>query len=152
ETEFRCGEIYDVDGNFLGEHHGIELFTIVQRKGLPGRSPRPRYVVDLDPRTDRVVVGDGGDQRCDELEIDRVHWHPVADTDSVGSSFEETLKLRYSQPGTPATVTPLGNDRARVRLHESQRALTPGQAAVNSDDDVVLGGGWICRREALAPA
>jgi len=152
ETEFRCGEIYDVDGNFLGEHHGIELFTIGQRKGLPGGSPRPRYVVDLDPKTNRVIVGDGDDLLCDEFEIDRVNWHPVADTDNVGSSFEATVKIRYSHPGTPATVTPLGNDRARVRLHESQRAVTPGQAAVIYDDDVVLGGGWICRREALAPA
>jgi len=51
ETEFHRGEIYDVDGNFIAEHAGIELFTIGQRKGLPAGSPRPRYVVDLDPET-----------------------------------------------------------------------------------------------------
>jgi tRNA-uridine 2-sulfurtransferase len=152
ENEFHRGEIYDVDGNFLGEHHGIELFTIGQRKGLPGGSPRPRYVVDLDPKTNRVIVGDCEDLLCDEFEIDRVNWHPVADTDNVGSSFEATVKIRYNHPGTPASVTPLGNDRARVRLHEPQRAVTPGQAAVIYDGDVVLGGGWICRRKALMPA
>ena len=163
EDEFHRGEIYDVDGNFVGEHDGIELFTIGQRKGLPGGSPRPRYVVDLDPATNRVVVGEADDLVCDEFEIDRVNWHPVAGLgdgrqaptnpgDDVGRSFEATVKIRYNHPGAGATVTPLDDDRARVRLHEAQRAVTPGQAAVIYDGDVVLGGGWICRREALVPA
>ena len=78
EDEFHRGEIYDVDGNFVGEHDGIELFTIGQRKGLPGGSPRPRYVVDLDPATNRVIVGDADDLVCEEFEIDRVNWHPAA--------------------------------------------------------------------------
>ena len=62
---------------FVGEHGGIELFTIGQRKGLPGGSPRPRYVVDLDPATNRVIVGDADDLVCEEFEIDRVNWHPA---------------------------------------------------------------------------
>ena len=154
EGEFHRGEIYDVDGNFLGEHEGIELFTIGQRKGLPGGSPRPRYVVDLDPETNRVIVGDADDLVCDEFEIDRVNWHPVAAVSDPGynEAIEATVKIRYSHPGTSATVTPLENNRARVRLHEPQRAVTPGQAAVFYDGDVVIGGGWICRREALIPA
>ena len=64
EDEFHRGGIYDVDGNFVGEHEGIELFTIGQRKGLPGGSPRPRYVVDIDPETNRVIVGDADDLIC----------------------------------------------------------------------------------------
>ena len=199
ENEFHRGEIYDVDGNFVAEHGGIELFTIGQRKGLPGGSLRPRYVVDLDPETNRVVVGDAGDLVCDEFEIDRVNWHPVAGIDGwhpsgaasasalaegertevrgfpsrngksrqpsphplpceerggrtqacgeddPRSSFNATVKIRYSHPGTSSTVTPLENNRARIRLHEPQRAVTPGQAAVIYDGDVVIGGGWICR-------
>jgi len=62
------------------------------------------------------------------------------------------VKIRYSHPGTPATVTPLENHRARIRLYEPQRAVTPGQAAVIYDGDVVIGGGWICRKESLVPA
>jgi tRNA-specific 2-thiouridylase len=151
ENEFHRGEIYDVDGNFIGEHDGIELFTIGQRKGLPGGSPRARYVVDLDPATNRVVVGDADDLVCDEFEIDRVNWHPVA-AGGDGGLFEATVKVRYNHLGTVGTVTPLENDRARVRLHEPQRAVTPGQAAVIYDADIVLGGGWICRREALVTA
>ena len=162
ENEFQGGEIYDVDGNLVGEHDGIEMFTIGQRKGLPGGSPRPRYVVDLDPATNRVIVGDADDLVCEEFEIDRVNWHPaaeVSDPDYNGvaagvdrGSFEALVKIRYNHPGTVATVMPLENDRAHVRLHDPQRAVTPGQAAVIYDGDVVLGGGWICRREALVPA
>jgi tRNA-specific 2-thiouridylase len=203
EDEFHRGEIYDVDGNLVGEHDGIELFTIGQRKGLPGGSPRPRYVVDLDPATNRVIVGDADDLVCEEFEIDRVNWHPVAGINSshtpdafsasalpqgertkvrglrseeretiepspyplpwkgrgdqtslngasrLPSSFEATVKIRYNHPGTPATVTLVENDCAHVRLHEPQRAVTPGQAAVVYDGDVVLGGGWICRNAPL---
>ena len=147
ENEFHRGEIYDVDGNFIAEHEGIEFFTIGQRKGLPGGSSRARYVVDLDPETNRVIVGDADDLIADEFEIDRVNWiapdRPTTDGDL-------TVKIRYNHPGTPATVTPLENNRARIQLHEPQRAVTPGQAAVIYDDDIVLGGGWICRSGALA--
>jgi tRNA-specific 2-thiouridylase len=152
DARFHRGEIYDVAGNFVGEHDGIELFTIGQRKGLPGGSVRPRYVVDLDPETNRVIVGDGDDLVSDEFEIDRVNWHVVAGIGDPGSSFEATVKIRYNHPGAPATITPLEDNRARVCLHEPQRAVTPGQAAVIYNDDVVLGGGWICRREAPVAA
>jgi tRNA-specific 2-thiouridylase len=142
ENEFHRGEIYDVDGNFLGEHDGIELFTIGQRKGLPGGSLGPRYVVDLDAETNRVIVGDAEDLLCREFEIDRLNW--IAPERPNG---EVTVKIRYSHPGTPAIVVPLENDRARIRLLEAQKAVTPGQAAVIYDGDVVVGGGWICRAE-----
>jgi tRNA-specific 2-thiouridylase len=145
EKEFHRGEIYDVDGNFVGAHEGIELFTIGQRKGLPGGSPRPRYVVDIDPETNRVIVGDADDLVVDEFEIDRVNW---IDFDAANDVADVTVKIRYNHPGTLATLTPLEDGRAHIRLHEPQRAVTPGQAAVVYNDDVVLGGGWICRREA----
>jgi tRNA-specific 2-thiouridylase len=125
------------------------MFTIGQRKGLPGGSAQPRYVVDLDPETNRVLVGSAEDLVSDDFEIDRANWIRERDRDAT---FEATVKIRYSHPGTPATVTPLENGRARVQLHEPQKAVTPGQAAVIYDGDVVLGGGWICRAAALQPA
>ena len=142
ENKFHRGEIYDVDGNFVAEHEGIELFTIGQRKGLPGGSARPRYVVDLDPETNCVIVGDVDDLVVDEFEVDRVNWIELNRSNQVA---DVTVKIRYSHPGTAATLTPLENGRARIRLHEPQKAVTPGQAAVFYDDDIVLGGGWICR-------
>ena len=147
ENEFHRGEIYDLNGNFVGEHDGLELFTIGQRKGLPGGSLLPRYVVDLDPETNRVIVGDADDLICDEFEIDRVTWHPVAAGTDRSRPFDATVKIRYNHPGALASVTPLEPNRACIRLQEPQRAVTPGQAAVFYDGDVVLGGGWICRSE-----
>ena len=143
ENEFHRGEIYDVDGNFVGQHEGIELFTIGQRKGLPGGSARPRYVVDLDPETNRVIVGDVDDLICDEFEVDRINWIVP---ENATEDIDLTVKIRYNHPGTSATVTPLKHNRVRIHLHEPQRAVTPGQAAVFYDDDVVIGGGWICRQ------
>jgi len=125
DNEFHRGEIYDVDGNFVGEHDGIELFTIGQRKGLPGGSPRPRYVVDLDPETNRVIVGDADNLVADEFEIDRVNWHVVAGIDDPGAAitdrgyndeFEATVKIRYNRPDTPATCDAIGRQSCSYSL------------------------------------
>jgi len=149
EDEFHRGGVYDLNGHFLGAHDGIEMFTIGQRKGLPGGSAQPRYVVDLDPETNRVIVGSAEDLLVEEFEIDRVNWvSRVAADDPV----EATIKIRYNHRGTPATLTPISGNRLRVRLREAQKAITPGQAAVFYDNDVVLGGGWICRQAALVAA
>jgi tRNA-specific 2-thiouridylase len=145
ENEFHRGAIYDTRGNFLGDHDGIELFTIGQRKGLPGGSARPRYVIDIDPANNRVIVGDAEDLICQEFEIDNCNWIPPLDPDGC----DLTVKIRYSHPGTVAAVFRLDGNRARVRLHDPQRAITPGQAAVLYQGDVVVGGGWISRTEAV---
>ncbi len=147
EEEFHRGGIYDTEGKYLGPHEGIEMFTIGQRKGLPGGSPKPLYVVDIDPESASIVVGGEEDLVRDEFEVDHTTWHaPVTD------GMEITVKIRYAHPGASATLTPLGKDRARVRLHEPQRAITPGQAAVFYDGDRVVGGGWIVRKPSLVPA
>ena len=160
ENQFHRGGIYDLDGNFIATHDGIEMFTIGQRKGLPGGSAQPRYVVDLDPETNRVIVGQAEDLLVEEFEIDRVNWISVAGVDDPGQRSaaaatmprEVTVKIRYNHPGTRATLMPLENQRARLRLCEPQKAVTPGQAAVFYDDDLVLGGGWICRQSKLVAA
>lgn len=144
--EFHRGGIYDLEGNFLGEHEGIELFTIGQRKGLPGGAREPRYVVDLDPESNRVLVGTEEDLEVSGFESDRVNW---SGRDRPDEEIEVMVKIRYSHPGTRAIVTPLPADRAKVQLLEPQRAVTPGQAAVFYDRDVVVGGGWICRAPTL---
>jgi tRNA-uridine 2-sulfurtransferase len=147
--EFHRGGIYDLNGNFLAEHDGIELFTIGQRKGLPGGSPRPRYVIEIDPATSRVFVGDAEDLLVDEFEIERINWSSRPPT---SGPLEMTVKIRYSHPGTAAVLHPLERDRAIVRLKEPQKAVTPGQAAVCYEGDLVVAGGWICRPAAVAAA
>jgi tRNA-uridine 2-sulfurtransferase len=136
------GEIVDLHGRILGHHDGIEFYTIGQRKGLGITTPKPVYVIELDAANNRVIVGDDSALDRDEFIADRCNWHPF---DKLTEPVEVTAKIRYNHPGTPATVTPLENNSVRVKLHTPQRAITPGQAAVFYQDDLVVGGGWITR-------
>jgi tRNA-specific 2-thiouridylase len=136
------GEIVDVHGHVLGQHDGIAFYTIGQRKGLGLSSPKPLYVIELDAENNRVVVGDDSALDRDEFVVQNCNWIPW---ENPPASIEVTAKIRYNHPGTPATVTPLEQGRARVKLHTPQRAVTPGQASVFYQDDLVVGGGWICR-------
>jgi len=143
------GEIVDLQGRVLGQHNGVAFYTIGQRRGLGLAAPHPLYVVDLDAARNRVVVGDVAALARETFTVERCNWIPF---DTPAAPLEATVKIRYSHPGTPATVTPLAEGRARVRLHTPQRAVTPGQAAVFYDGEVVLGGGWIAREPEAEPA
>ncbi len=136
------GDIIDLHGRVLGQHDGIEFYTIGQRKGLGLTMPKPVYVVELDADNNRVVVGDDAALERDEFMADRCNWHPF---EQLTAPIEVTAKIRYNHPGAPATLTPLGNNRVNVKLHSPARAITPGQAAVFYQDDLVVGGGWIQR-------
>jgi tRNA-specific 2-thiouridylase len=136
------GDIVDVHGRVLGQHDGIEFYTIGQRKGLGLSAPKPLYVVDLDPVRNRVIVGDESQLARDTFTIERCNWIPF---DAPAGPLEVTAKIRYNHPGTAATVIPGVNGTAQVRLHTPQRAITPGQACVLYQDDLVVGGGWIAR-------
>ncbi len=135
------GEIVDTKGRVLGEHNGIEFYTIGQRKGLGISSPKPLYVLALEAGSNRVVVGDDPSAlERDQFVASNCNWIPF---ESLAEPTEAMVKIRYNHPGTPATITPLSATQARVRLHTPQRAVTPGQAAVFYRGDLVVGGGWI---------
>ncbi|HZL13108.1 MAG TPA: tRNA 2-thiouridine(34) synthase MnmA [Verrucomicrobiae bacterium] len=136
------GDIVDLHGHVLGQHDGIAFYTIGQRKGLGITTSKPVYVVELDVENNRVVVGDDSALDRDEFIADRCNWHPF---DKLTEPIEVTAKIRYNHPGAAATITPLENNSVRVKLHTPQRAITPGQAAVFYQDDLVVGGGWIKR-------
>jgi tRNA-specific 2-thiouridylase len=136
------GEVVDVRGQVLGHHEGIEFYTIGQRKGLGISSSKPLYVIELDAENNRVVVGDDSALDRDEFVIQNCNWIPF---DDPPACFEASVKIRYNHRGTPATVKPATDGRALVKLHSPQRAITPGQAAVCYQGDLVLGGGWIVR-------
>jgi tRNA-specific 2-thiouridylase len=141
-VEKHKGEIVNQQGQILGHHDGIEFFTIGQRKGINVGSPKPLYVIELDPASNRVIVGDDTALDKDELTVERCNWIPFPEP--LGE-LEVTAKIRYNHPGVAATVRPLANGSASVKLHIPQRAITPGQACVFYQDDLVLGGGWIKR-------
>jgi tRNA-specific 2-thiouridylase len=134
------GDIVTRDGKVLGQHNGIHNFTIGQREGLNlGGLPRPLYVIELDASTNRVVVGSAEDLLRGEFEVSNCVWHGSEPTEPL----EITVKPRHQHPGCQAIVERRGAERWSVKLHEPQRAIAPGQAAVFYRDDLVVGGGWI---------
>lgn len=135
------GEIVNLAGQVLGYHEGIEFYTIGQRRGLRIASHRPLYVVDLDPGRNRVIVGDDADLLRSEFKVNRCNWISLETPPEV---FETMVKIRHNHAGAMAEVRPGPNDTATVALKVPQRAITPGQAAVFYQDDLVVGGGWIC--------
>lgn len=141
-VEVQPGDIVDLTGRVLGKHNGIAFYTIGQRKGLRIAAGKPLYVVDLDPDRNRVVVGDATALERTGFVIERCNWIAF---DTPPRQFDAIVKIRYNHPGTPATVEPLDGAKATVRLKTPQRAVTPGQAAVFYQQDIVLGGGWISR-------
>ncbi len=141
----RPGEIVTEDGKVIGEHQGIQYFTIGQREGLRlGGQKEPLYVVALDPTTDRVVAGPRASLMRDSFEVANCNWLASA------PPFECMVKIRYNHRGCPAAVSLLADGNYRVTLPEPQRAITPGQAAVFYRDDLVLGGGWIVTAQQTA--
>ena len=136
------GDIVDLHGHVLGKHDGIAFYTIGQRKGLGITTSKPVYVVELDAENNRVVVGDDYALDRDEFVADRCNWHPF---DKLTDPIEVTAKIRYNHPGAAATISPLEQGKVKVKLHTPQRAITPGQAAVFYQEDLVVGGGWIMR-------
>lgn len=135
-----AGEIRDARGRVLGHHEGIHRFTIGQRKGLGVATGIPLYVVDIDAQSSVVTVGPREQLERTSLTAARVNW---MSGDTPGGAVRAEVRIRYRHREAAATVTPLDDARVAVVFDEPQAAITPGQAVVFYDGDVVLGGGWI---------
>lgn len=140
------GQIVDKYGKCLGEHDGIEFFTIGQRKGLGLTSPKPLYVLELDAPSNRVVVGDKEDLERREFVVQRTNWIPW---DNAPQKIRANIKVRYNHNGSLGTLYPQENGDTKVVLDEPHPAITPGQACVFYDKDQVLGGGWIGHHKSM---
>jgi len=139
----RPGEFRDPAGRVLGEHEGYQLYTIGQRRGLGSAFGRPMFVAGIDPAANVVTLSeeDPADRSFTVRDVNWVSTEPRA--------AEASVKIRSQHAGAPARVEPLEGGRARVTFEEPQRAVTPGQAAVWYDGDLLLGGGWIERGAKL---
>jgi tRNA-specific 2-thiouridylase len=133
------GSIIERDGTVLGEHDGIDRFTIGQRKGLGVGGGKKRFVLELLPETNTVVVGDESDLLSAGLSAREVNWLIDAPTAPLAC----VAKIRYRHAGVPATVTATPDGGADVRFDAPQPAVTPGQAVAFYAGTRVLGGGWI---------
>ncbi len=134
------GEIVTTDGRVLGYHEGIHRYTIGQRRGLGIALGRPVYVVDLDFRHNRVIVGEEHDLFKETLRVVNPNWIAIA---QLREPMRVTTKIRSRHEEAAATIEPRADGSVLVRFDEPQRAVTSGQAAVFYQDELVIGGGWI---------
>jgi tRNA-specific 2-thiouridylase len=134
------GDIVDRRGQRLGRHQGLAAYTVGQRRGLGLSADRPYYVLRLDAGRNEVVVGEDGEQYRTRLTAERVNWVSI---DRPRRSIDATACIRSSHAGAKARIEPLAGGSIRVTFDQAQRAITPGQAVVLYDDDLLLGGGTI---------
>ena len=134
------GNFVDKQGNVLGLNKGVIHYTIGQRKGLGISSSEPLYVCDISIKDGIIVLGSNDDLFSREADVCGFNW--ISGTTPQGE-FRCKAKIRYRQSEQWATVIPTGADTVHIVFDEPQRAITPGQAAVLYDGDVVLGGGTI---------
>ena len=137
---FPTGNFVDISGNILGRHKGIIHYTIGQRKGLGLSMGKPVFVLAIRPETNEVVIGNNEDTFHRELVASKLNFMSV---ESIEKSINVTAKIRYSHKGTPCTVMMTGEDEVVCSFNEPVRAITPGQAVVFYDGDVVVGGATI---------
>jgi tRNA-uridine 2-sulfurtransferase len=137
----RHGEIVDASGRALAEHSGVHHFTVGQRKGLGFATGEPLYVIETNPVTQQVLVGREEQLQRSSLRAARVNWVSIAPIQAERSA---QIKIRNRHAAAEAILYPTADPSiVEVVFAQPQRAVTPGQAAVFYDGDVVLGGGWI---------
>jgi tRNA-specific 2-thiouridylase len=139
ETEI-AGEMVTTDGKVIGEHAGVHNFTVGQRKGLGVATGSPLYVVQIKNDTRQVVVGKDEELYSRTLRAHRVN---LISTAELREPMRVAVKIRHKHQPAPAIIESAGPDEVIVTFDEPQRAITPGQAAVFYDGDIVVGGGWI---------
>ncbi len=137
---FRPGPILDLGGNTLGRHRGIPLFTVGQRKGMGIAAPHPLYVLAIDPKRNAVIVGTDEDLLRKRLAASCLNWISGC---GIDAPLQVRAKIRSKHREARATVFPAGAGRVEVEFLAPQRAVTPGQAIVFYDGDIVVGGGII---------
>src|SRR6266480_4402231 len=134
-----AGELVTTDGRVIGEHSGIHNFTVGQRKGLGVATGSPLYVLQIRGDSRQVVVGDAENLYSRTLLARRANLISI---DQLREPMRVGVKIRHRHEPASAIIQRIG-ENVQVTFDEPQRAITPGQAAVFYEDDVVVGGGWI---------
>ena len=134
------GRLVTTSGEIIGEHRGFARYTIGQRKGLPGGSTAPRYVVAIRPKEREVVVGGIEELAGHRVSLEELNW--LAPVLEPGDTCD--VQIRYRARAMPATVVERGEDSVVLALVTPVRAITPGQSGVlYGSEGRVLGGGVI---------
>jgi len=140
--DYPAGNFLDLNGNVVGQHQGAVRYTLGQRKGLGLAMGAPVYVCAKDMEQNTVTVGPNEALYATSLLANDWNWFPFPE---LTAPLHVSAKARYNQPPQPATVYPEADGTARVVFDAPQRALTPGQAVVLYDGDMVVGGGTIVK-------
>lgn len=139
-----AGELVTAEGEVVGSHEGIHHFTVGQKKGvqqrLHGHQATPFYVLGIEPANNRVVVGEEALLQVRTATVDRLNWISMAE---LREPMRVLAKIRHRHEPAAAVIRPVGDSLVSVEFDEPQRAVTPGQAAIFFQDELVVGGGWI---------
>ena len=135
-----AGDLVTTSGEVIGEHGGIHNFTVGQRKGLGVATGSPLYVIQISGANKQVIVGGEEHLYARTLRTRRVNLIAVED---LREPLRVTVKIRHRHEPAAAVIERTGDDEILASFDEPQRAITPGQAAVFYDGDIVVGGGWI---------
>ena len=138
----RPGHVLDASGAVLGEHEGHQHFTIGQRRGVGVAMGRKLYVIDKDPDANTITLGEREQLLAHGLTAGQTNWLIDPPVDAPRPC---TVKIRYNSEPVPAMVLATGPDTLAIEFDTPQPAVSPGQAAVCYDGDVLIGGGWIDR-------
>lgn len=142
----RPGKFLDSDGKTIGDHAGFQNFTVGQRRGLGQTFGRPMYVKSIHAASNTVILADDEALFERELTASDLNWVALDPAD-LKDTVRIHAQIRYNAEGEPATLERIDDTRVRVVFDAPQRAITPGQAVVFYNQDVVLGGGWIEARQ-----
>jgi tRNA-specific 2-thiouridylase len=137
--EPKPGLIKDISGKILGEHKGLHLFTIGQRRGINCPSSEPYYVIHMDTRQNVLTVGFKKDLFAPRCNVENINWIQEPPNRPV----DVHTRVRYRHTAAASMLIPVNEKTAMVRFEKPQEAITPGQCAVFYKGDEVLGGGWI---------
>lgn len=140
DVEEMPGDIVDRNGKILGKHKGFWNYTIGQRKGLGVAYSEPLYVLSLNKKENRVVVGTREEVMSSSFIVKSLNWIAV---ESLNERMEASVKIRSAQNAHAAQVEPVTVDSVKVTFNLPNDSITPGQSAVFYQDDLVIGGGVI---------
>jgi tRNA-uridine 2-sulfurtransferase len=141
QEKLEDGHFVDRSGKVLGKHKGYPFYTVGQRKGLDIALGKPAFVTEIIPETNTVVLGEEEDLNRTEMNVGKIN---MIKYDHIPNEMEATVKIRYKDRGSLATLHPADN-QVKVRFYTDAKGVAPGQSAVFYEGDDVIGGGTINR-------
>ena len=140
EERVKDGDFVDVDGNVIGKHNGYPFYTVGQRKGLEVAFGDPRYVIKIDPKENRVVLGTKEDLNKKEVFVRDPNFIKYK---NLSQEMEALSKIRYKDKGANSSISNTNDGRIKIEFYADVQGVAPGQSAVFYEGNDLIGGGFI---------